>query len=56
MKLTEENVIPAHMYMELFRRVVGRFKDQTVLVRKGALKLFQQLIIIFGMIFNVDSA
>ena len=39
-KLTEANVVPRHMYLELFQSVIGRFKDQTVLVRKSALKLF----------------
>ena len=53
-KLTEENMIPRHMYLELFSNVIGRFKDQTVLVRKGSLKLFHQMIIIFGLIFNVN--
>lgn len=40
-KLTEENLVPRHMYLTLFSQVIGRFKDQTVLVRKGSLKLFQ---------------
>ena len=53
-KLTEENLVPRHMYLELFSNVIGRFKDQTVLVRKGSLKLFQQMFIIFGLIFNVN--
>lgn len=39
-KLTEENLVPRHMYLSLFSQVIGRFKDQTVLARKGALKLF----------------
>ena len=42
------------MYLNLFSLVIGRFRDQTVLVRKGALKLFQQMFIIFGLIFNVN--
>jgi len=53
-KLTEDNMVPRHMYMQLFQTVIGRFKDQTVLVRKGSLKLFQQMFIIFGLIFNVN--
>ena len=53
-KLTEENLVPRHMYLGLFSAVIGRFKDQTMLVRKGALKLFQQMFIIFGLIFNVN--
>ena len=53
-KLTEENLVPRHMYLNLFSNVIGRFKDQTVLVRKGSLKLFQQMFIIFGLIFNVE--
>ena len=53
-KLTEENLVPRHMYLTLFSNVIGRFKDQTVLVRKGSLKLFQQMFIIFGLIFNVE--
>jgi hypothetical protein len=40
MKLTEENLVPKHMYPELLELTVGRFKDVTVLVRKQALKLF----------------
>jgi hypothetical protein len=39
-KLTEENLVPRHMYLNLFTNVIGRFKDLTVFVRKGALKLF----------------
>ena len=39
-KLTEENLVPRHMYLTLFSNVISRFKDQTVLVRKMALKLF----------------
>jgi hypothetical protein len=40
-KLTEENLVPRHMYLDLFANIIGRFKDLTVFVRKGALKLFQ---------------
>jgi hypothetical protein len=53
-KLTEENLVPRHMYLNLFTNVIGRFKDLTVFVRKGALKLFYIIFIIFGLIFNVN--
>ena len=46
--------MPRDRYLELFAHVVGRFQDVTVLVRKNALKLFDQLVQIFGIIFNVD--
>lgn len=26
-KLTEENLVPRHMYLQLFQSVIGRFKD-----------------------------
>lgn len=55
-KLTEENLVPRDRYLELFSCVVGRFQDVTVLVRKHALKLFDQLVQIFGIIFNVDRS
>ena len=54
MKLTEENLVPRDIYLELFQATVGRFQDVTVLVRKNALKLFDQLIQIFAIIFNVE--
>lgn len=54
-RLTEENLVPRDRYLELFSFVVGRFQDVTVLVRKNALKLFDQLVQIFGIIFNVDQ-
>lgn len=53
-KLTEENLVPRELYLELFTNVVGRFKDSTILVRKNAVKLFDQLVQIFAIIFNVD--
>ncbi len=40
-KLTEENLVPRNLYLDLFKNVIGRFKDQTVMVRKNALLLFQ---------------
>ena len=39
-KLTEENLVPRHMYMQLFEAVIGRLKDVTVNVRKQALRLY----------------
>ena len=39
-KLTEENLVPRHMYLELFANVISRLKDNTAMVRKGSLKLF----------------
>jgi len=53
-KLTEENLVPRFMYMDLFQSVIGRLKDQAVHVRKAALRLFQQMVCIYGLIFNVD--
>ena len=52
-KLTEENMVPSFMYMELFTAVLGRLNDQTVNVRKYALKLLQQLVYTFAVIFEV---
>lgn len=54
MKLTEANVIPTFRYSKLLECVVGRLKDQTTNVRKNALKLFQQMIQLFGIIYNVN--
>ena len=42
------------MYMELFTRVIERLKDVAVQVRKTALRLYQQMVCIYGLIFNVD--
>ena len=39
-KLTEENLVPRHMYMDLFQAVIGRLKDTTVAVRRQALRLY----------------
>ena len=36
-RLTEENLVPPYLYMELFTAVLGRLRDQTVNVRKFAL-------------------
>ena len=54
LKLTEANVVPRYKYFELLKCVIGRLRDQTTNVRKNALKLFAQMIVIYGMIFNVD--
>lgn len=40
-KLTEENLVPRFMYMDLFTAVIGRLKDGAVQVRKAALRLYQ---------------
>ena len=53
-KLTEENLVPRHMYMELFTAVIGRLKDTTVNVRRQALRLYQQMVCIYALIFDVD--
>jgi len=53
-KLTEENVVSRDLYMVLFKHVIGRFRDQTMLVRRYALRLYRQLMEIFGLIFNID--
>jgi hypothetical protein len=34
--------------------VIGRLHDCTTNTRKNALKLFAQMVVIYGMIFNVD--
>ena len=52
-KLTEENLVPRYMYMELFTAVIGRLRDTSVHVRKNALKLLQQLVFTFSIIFDV---
>ena len=39
-KLTEENLVPRCMYMDLFSAVIGRLKDTAVQVRKTALRLY----------------
>ena len=39
-KLTEENLVPRNMYMELFQAVIGRLKDTTVAVRRQSLRLY----------------
>ena len=53
-KLTEENLVPRHMYMELFESVIGRLKDTATAVRKQALRLYQQMVCIYALIFDVD--
>lgn len=40
-KLTVENLVPRHMYMDLFTAVIGRLKDTTTNVRRQALRLYQ---------------
>lgn len=55
-RLTEENLVPSYNYMELFQSVIGRLKDVAVQVRKTALRLYQQLICIYALIFRVDVA
>ena len=40
--------------MDLFKAVNGRLKDQAVNVRKAALGIFQDLLIVCGWIFGVD--
>jgi hypothetical protein len=54
LKLTEANVVPRHHYFTLFKGVVGRLHDSTSNVRRNALRLFAQIVVIYGMIFNVD--
>lgn len=53
-KLVAENLVPEWMYMSLFQAVIGRLRDQAVNVRKSALGIFQDLLIVCGWIFNVD--
>ena len=53
-KLTEENKMPRPLYFELFTNVIARMRDSAIFVRKGALRLFMQLVRIYGLIFNVD--
>jgi hypothetical protein len=53
-KLTEANVIPRYHYFPLLKCVIGRLHDCTTNTRKNALKLFAQMVVIYGMIFNVD--
>jgi hypothetical protein len=53
-KLTEANVVPRHHYLQLMRGVIGRLHDCTTNVRKNALRLFAQMVMIYGLIFSVD--
>jgi hypothetical protein len=53
-KLTEANVVPRHHYFNLLQCVIGRLHDQTTNVRKNSLKLFAQMVVIYGLIFSVD--
>ena len=53
-KLIEANTIPRFKYQELLQRTVDRLRDQTTNVRKHALKLFAQIIQVYGLIFNAD--
>jgi len=39
-RLTEENLVPRFLYMDLFTAVIGRLKDVAVQVRKTALRLY----------------
>jgi hypothetical protein len=54
LKLTEESMVPKEFEMELFANVINRLKDTAIYVRKGALRLFQQMVVIFGVKFAVD--
>lgn len=54
MKLTIENHVPRDMYIQLLDSVIDRIKDQVALVRKWALKLFTQILMIFGIAFKID--
>ena len=54
-KLTEENIVPRHLYIDLFAAVVGRLKDQSVNCRKNALKLLQQLVYLFSIFYGVKA-
>ena len=47
-------MVPRHKYFDLLKGVIGRLHDCTTNVRKNALKLFSQMVVIYGMIFNVD--
>lgn len=55
-KMISENLIPQWLYIDLLKAVIGRLKDVTVQVRKSALKIFQDLIIVCGWIFGVDMS
>ena len=52
-KLIEANLVPRHMYMELFQAVLGRLRDFAVAVRRQAVRLFQQMVQVYAYIFNV---
>ena len=54
-RLIEENMVPRTLYLELLERVIGRFRDVSAMVRKQSLKLFSNMFIIFGLIYNVDE-
>ena len=53
-KLISDNMIPQWLYIDLLKAVIGRLKDTTVQVRKTALRIFQDLMIVCGWIFGVD--
>lgn len=42
------------MYVPLLQRVIARFKDQTAIVRKQALKLFKQILQILVVAYAID--
>ena len=54
-RLIEENMVHRTLYLELLERVIGRFRDVSAMVRKQSLKLFSNMFIIFGLIYNVDE-
>lgn len=53
-KLTEENVVPRQMYMDIFMAVLARLRDTAVNVRRQALRLFQQMVCIYALFFDVN--
>ena len=55
-KLIDANLVPRHLYMELFEKVMERLKDVTVAVRRQALRIFQELVKVYAYIFNVMEA
>jgi len=42
------------MYIDLFKAVIERLRDTAVQVRKTALRLFQDMLIVFGWLFGAD--
>jgi len=50
-----ENLIPKPMYLPILSEIIERFQDVTAQVRRWAMKLFQNMLMVFAYFFNVKS-